>query len=76
MTLWKILTEQKNGKRLKQFVYQIKKSDFMFGLKKEIAERAWNDVADKDFVSLEFDYYENALAFSKRLVKRYSILRR
>ena len=60
---------------LKQFVYQIKKSDFMFGLKKDIAERAWNEVADKDFVSLDFDYYQNASEFAKRLAKRYSILR-
>ena len=59
---------------LKQFVYQIKKSDFMRGLKKQVAEDAWNSVADKDFVAVDFDKYENASQFAKMLVNRYSVI--
>ena len=68
------MIERVFDEELNQFVYQIKKSDFMRGLKKQAAEEAWNSVADKDFVSVDFDKYENASQFAKMLVNRYSVI--
>ena len=46
----------------------------MFDLKQDIAEKAWNNVAGEATISCDFDIYENAMKFAKKLANHYSAL--
>lgn len=59
---------------MKQVVYRVEKEDFMFGLKQDLAEKTWNNVAGKATISCDFDTYENAVRFVKKLSEHYTIL--
>ena len=67
------MIERVFNEELNRFVYQIKKSDFMKGLNSNASERAWNELADKLFISVDFDDYRCASEFARMLVSKYSI---
>lgn len=62
------------NEEIKQVVYRVEKKDFMFGLKQDLAEKTWNNVAGESTISCDFDTYENAMKFVKKLANHYSAL--